>query len=111
MNFTSLAKSEIFIPEFNGNKELPEAQQIKATIIRPTLAERDQIHNKRNDNEIWSAYVRVCLTNLTNITEDDKPLDNGVKLLGSSNPELLGLMYEIGTKCIIFSGLNDKKKD
>lgn len=111
MKFSSTAKSKTFTPEFNGNKDLPESEQIKVEIFRPTLAEMDKIHNRRAEDEVWSAYVRTCARTIKNLEEDEKPIDTGAKLMLSTNKDLIGLMYEIGNECIQFSRLDDKKKD
>lgn len=39
----SISKTKTYIPEFNGNRELPPTEQITATIKNPTVAMRERL--------------------------------------------------------------------
>lgn len=96
-----------FVPEFNGNKDLPADEQIVVTLQRPTTAQREglkgyQIEAGTSKIQISFSTDKILRNHVLGITnlEDEfngavKEIRNGVDLAASKNPALQRLVDEI----------------
>lgn len=116
----TLTKTITFIPEFNGNAELPFADQIVVTLKNLSVAEKERIRNKIRpkvhydkdgsvqgmDMELGAdkdALLSGMVQRIDNLTVEDPtgkstPITN-IAQLRSAPMELHGLSEEIYQKC------------
>lgn len=99
--------SDRFVPEFNGNRELPTDEQIVVTINRPTAAQREGL--KAYQIEPGSGQIRIVFATdkilrnhvpeITNIEDDFNGVvqvrKTGAELAQSKNPALQKLIDEL----------------
>ena len=99
--------SEIYIPTFMGNRELPESEQIQVKINHPTQATRDllssdltyrqseagtEIKVKTKHREL----IETCVGTIKNLETDmDGRIENGLLLMQSRDPRLSMLIDEL----------------
>jgi hypothetical protein len=106
MKIKTIRKENVFIPEFQGNKDLPEEEQIKVNIKSfPTNGEAQEIRGfrmgKGESLEIVyadSVMLRRHIGGIKNITFDDASIpviNNGSTLASSKVLELAPLISEI----------------
>ena len=104
MKIKSVVLEKEFIPEFNGNKELPKGEQIvveiKKHISNLNMARYKKFINKMDgsmsieydDSKILGLHVG----DIKNLEEDNgTKIKNGVDLADSTNKNLYDLMVEI----------------
>lgn len=98
-------KREIFIPNFNGNKDLPEANRITVAWKYPTPIERTQIKNispyrfdlaGKIENIIeyqinQQKLIEFCVVKINNLEVEDRKIETGIDL---NNTEGLGELFE-----------------
>lgn len=103
MKIKSVVLEKEFIPEFNGNKELPKGEQIvveiKKHISNLNMAKYKKFINKMDgslsieydDGKILGLHVG----DIKNLEDDNGPIKNGIDLADSTNKNLYDLMIEI----------------
>lgn len=104
MKLRSVRKDLTLIPKFNGNRDLPAAEQVTVEFgALPSAIEADgykefifgpdgRIETIRyKDAVIVQRYVKA----IRNFSDDDGVIDTGIKLAASRNAEVLPLVYEI----------------
>lgn len=116
----TLSKTITFIPDFNGNAELPADEQIIVTLKNLSVAEKERIRNKIRpkvhydkdgsvqgmDMELGAdkdALLSGMVQRIDNLTVEDSagkstPITN-IAQLRSAPMELHGLLDEIYQKC------------
>lgn len=99
--------SDVLIPAWNGNKDLPEKDQVKVHITFPTNKEREnisQIEYKTGGESYLFKYdsdrvIGKCVTKIENLVDEvdgkEKSIKDGEQLLASRNKVLSGLIQEI----------------
>lgn len=104
MKLKSIHKELRFTPEFAGNRDLPESERVVVEFASlPSAIEADSykeyIFNAEGRIETIrykdTAMIQRHVKRITNLEDDLGPIDSGVKLSGSINPEVLPLVYEI----------------
>ena len=103
MDIKEVKKSQIFIPEFNGNKDLPDAEQIKITISEfPAVIDAKSIKSFKTDakGDISVSYndamlIARCVGSISGLTVGGKAIENGNDLMSSKSIALEGLITEI----------------
>ena len=93
MKVRSIRKEKVFIPEFNGNKDLPEDEQVKIEVKQfPTAIEVSQYKDfgfgtdvtvkiKYNDNMIVTRHAGK----IHNLEDDDGKIMSGEQLAKTKN--------------------------
>jgi len=93
-----------FIPEWNGNKDLPPNEQLVITFSRiPATSEKQNYVNFSfkngateiiyNDNLLIAAFI----SKVENLELDDQKIKDGKDLATASHPRLASLFLEIRT--------------
>jgi hypothetical protein len=103
MIIKTVAKTKFFVPEFNGNKELAEKDQIVIEIKKfPTAIEVKEFKAFRYDGDgnVILAYkdsllIDVCIGGIRNLEADGKKIKTGKDLQESTCLALDGLISEI----------------
>lgn len=116
----TLSKTITFVPEFNGNAELPPGEQVQVILKNLSVAEKERIRNKvrpkvryDKDGSIQGMEMELgadkdsllsgMVQRIDNLAVEDSagkntPITN-IAQLRSSPMELHGLLEEIYTKC------------
>lgn len=116
----TLSKTIIFVPEFNGNSELPAGEQVQVILKNLSVAEKERIRNKvrpkvryDKDGSIQGMEMELgadkdsllsCMVQrIENLAVEDSagkntPITN-IAQLRSAPMELHGLLEEIYQKC------------
>lgn len=116
----TLSKTITFVPEFNGNAELPAGEQVQVILKNLSVAEKERIRNKvrpkvryDKDGSIQGmemelgadkdALLNGMVQRIDNLTVEDSsgkasPVTT-ISQLRSSPMELHGLLEEIYAKC------------
>lgn len=108
MKLTTKSK-DVLIPKWNGNRELPAAEQVKVHLRYPTNRERENItqieYRDKGESYIFKydsdLIVGSCVPKIENLSDivdgKEKKITNGYELLQSQNRVLSGLIQEIVT--------------
>ena len=106
MKLTTKSK-DVLTPKWNGNRELPTAEQVKIHLKYPTNRERETIseveYRDKGDSYIFrydsDQIVGKCVTKIENLVDvvdgKEKKITTGYELLQSQNKMLNGLIQEI----------------
>lgn len=96
-----------FVPRFNGNQDLPADEQVRVTISRPTMAQREglkgyQIEAGTSKIQVTFSTDKILRNHVREIAnlEDEfngnvAVIRTGEDLSRSKNPRLQGLVDEI----------------
>ena len=102
MKIKSVVLEKEFIPEFNGNKELPKGEQIvveiKKHISNVQLAQYKKFVFKDGGTVVEYDDVSIMafhIGNLRNLEDDNGAIKTGVDLADSTNKLLYPLMVEL----------------
>ena len=102
MKIKSVVLEKEFVPEFNGNKELPKGEQIvveiKKHISNVQLAQYKKFVFKDGGTVVEYDDVSIMafhIGNLRNLEDDNGAIKTGVDLADSTNKLLYPLMVEI----------------
>lgn len=71
----------LFVPAWNGNRDLPEIEQIKVRVKFPTTAEFEPFAGARTTDLDVPGMVRHCTVGIANLVIDEKPIENGKQLI------------------------------
>lgn len=103
--------NELYVPEWNGNRKLPEADQITAEIIWPTGEEIETLvgtkmsiaEGQKSEGEVrvWFNVGKILRDHVGKITNLDimeggkaKKIKSGAELADCREPKLRGLVDE-----------------
>lgn len=102
----------VLTPKWNGNRELPAAEQVKVHVRYPTNRERETIseieYRDKGDSYTFrydsEQIVGQCVTKIENLVDEvdgkEKKITNGYELLSSQNRVLSGLIQEIAVEIL-----------
>ena len=103
MKIRSVKLEDKYIPEFNGNKDAPLAEQV-VVHIKDHISNLQLANYKKFNFEPGGGYnveydhaqiFARHIGKIENLEDDDGPIDSGVKLADSKNKALYPLMVEI----------------
>lgn len=80
MNIRTQAPT-LFVPEWNGNRELAESEQVQARIKYPTTSEFEPFAGVRSSDLDVPGLVRFCTVGIANLTIDGQAVENGKQLV------------------------------
>jgi len=91
---------EIYIPEWNGNKDLGPDDQVKCHIKFPTAGERDEYIHRSSKENVWVKTIvsKFCekIEGLSEVVDGvEKPISTGEDLVRSLSRSLYGLATEL----------------
>lgn len=119
MKLTTKTK-DVLIPKWNGNRELPAAEQVKVHVKYPTNRERENIseveYRDKGDSYIFrydsDLIVGGCVIKIENLVDvvdgKEKPITTGYELLQSQNRMLSGLIQEIAVTILKADELDEE---
>jgi hypothetical protein len=115
-------KSATYTPTWNGNRDLPEDEQVMVEIVFPTQGDREDLqpHAVRDGEDIIIKHnntkaVRKHVKSIINLSEEvdgnERKIETGVQLVESTSSEILELVVELGAVILRNFGLDaDEKK-
>lgn len=114
-------KSATYVPNWNGNRDLPEDEQVTVEITFPTQGDREDLqpHAVRDGEDIVirhnnSKAVRKHIKSIINLSEDadgtERKIENGAQLVESTSAEILELIVELGAVILRNFGLDAEEK-
>jgi hypothetical protein len=132
----SARASYIFVPKFNGNRELPASEQMTFEIKRPKAEERGDLFSLDTERELSAAdlggnsapapvtfkhryrYGRILrnhigkITNMITVSGDgtETPVSDGVRLAESTSFGIRDLVTELCAEVLSDVLENDEKK-
>lgn len=103
MDIKEVSKTKIFIPEFNGNKDLSEGEQIAISIKEfPSVIDVKSIKMFKTDGkgDIGVSYndavlILKCVGSIAGLSIGGKAIENAEQLISSKSVALEGLITEI----------------
>ncbi len=112
--------NDIYVPEFNGNKDEPAKDQIVVTLKFPTLSEEIKFAGKWCESKAGESYyvpadyadvIRSYVVNIKNLeTDSDGIIDTGAKLMDSADMRLAPLVIELFRYLQFNRGLDEGTK-
>ena len=93
MKITSVL-TETYVPEWKGNRKLPEEDRVTTTIVYPTIEEFEPIAGDA------IAIVRRHVTAIRNLRNNDEPILDGATLVAAPKYAFGGLTAELYKRVI-----------
>ena len=94
MKISTLAP-ETFVPKWNGNRDLPEAEQIQVTVSFPTIEEFESYGGDVGRKTDAVGLVKACTPKITNLEVADTEITDGEILCSQRKHAVAGLVSEI----------------
>jgi len=111
MELKSIKRELEYIPEFNGNRDLPESKQLKVLYKdRPTAADiRILVSKAGNGHNIEDEHIFCSLfvDKIVNLKIDGENIDTFSKLIEVKNYGVVALAAEIGADLIKIDGFEE----
>jgi hypothetical protein len=109
-----VATKETYVPEWNGNRDLPDEEQIKVDIVFPTAGERDEINSISVRENAWmKSWVSRFAKKIYNLSEEadgvERKIETGEDLVKSVSRDLYSLANEVCLAILGRSELKEKK--
>jgi hypothetical protein len=114
-------KNATYTPTWNGNRDLPEDEQVMVEIVFPTQGDREDLqpHAVRDGEDIIIKHnntkaVRKHVKSIINLSEEvdgtERKIETGVQLIESTSSEILELVVELGAVILRNFGLDAEEK-
>ena len=107
----TIAKDADFIPEFNGNKALPEGEQVVVRIKVPTPREQSMVyeHSTQGANFNFPMAVTRYVTRVSNLKINGRSVETGRDIV--DQPGLTSLVEEIGLHIATLMRFSDEEEN
>ena len=92
---TSSTTPQTFTPKWNGNQDLPESEQIRATVKFPTGKEYEAFDLGPGRMPKQTALVEAFTPSIENYEHNGVPITNGAELVQCDAKDVYGLVTEI----------------
>lgn len=98
---------ETYIPEFNGNKDLPEDEQVVVTLKYPSLEEFEEIAGMQM---MSVKLLKKCVVKIERLQHNDDEITDGTMLLKQVKGELSELSNELYLKILTANRISEDEE-
>ena len=99
--------TEVYVPKFNKNQELPKAEQVVVTLKYPTIEGFEPFSGEQLDTV---GLLKKCVVEIKNLAHNKKAITTGKELVECTRSVLNDLAVELSTKILLANRIKEEEE-